>query len=138
LQHFQDAFPHRQSLIHADLHFRNVLLTAHDLAAIDFDDCGFGFHAYDLAVPLVSVQARLGAKRKREFPRFAAALVEGYVSEKRWDENDETILPYLITARKLVFIGWLASRSDNPGLRKYFNGAVAGTVKHIRREHGVA
>jgi Ser/Thr protein kinase RdoA (MazF antagonist) len=55
LQRFERRFPERLGLIHADLHFGNFLDTGAGPAAIDFDDCGRGFLAYDLAVPLTRI-----------------------------------------------------------------------------------
>jgi len=39
-------------LIHGDLHHENFLFHRGEARAIDFDDCGWGFHLYDLAVTL--------------------------------------------------------------------------------------
>src|SRR5262249_5860589 len=44
--------PATYGVIHADLHTGNVLLDGERLTAIDFDDAGFGWHAYDIAVAL--------------------------------------------------------------------------------------
>ena len=135
LQRFQDDFPQKQGIIHADLHFGNILVAQRRLAVIDFDDCGFGFYAYDLAVPLISIGHMLGIKRKREIPKFKQALIDGYATEARWDEDDEAILRHLISARKLVMLGWLNSRSDNPLLRKHLRRAVAKAVQHLQKEY---
>src|SRR4029077_15427119 len=40
------------SMIHADLHQHNVLVDGERLTVIDFDDAGFGWHQYDIAVAL--------------------------------------------------------------------------------------
>jgi Ser/Thr protein kinase RdoA (MazF antagonist) len=39
-------------LIHADLHLDNALFWRDDVRIIDFDDCGFGYWLYDIAVSL--------------------------------------------------------------------------------------
>jgi Ser/Thr protein kinase RdoA (MazF antagonist) len=136
LKQFERAFPQKQGLIHADLHFDNVLVAKRDLAVIDFDDCGFGFHAYDLAVNLGSI--RHSTRRKREFQALRDALIEAYAAERGWTRSDEEILPYLMTARRLVMLGWMNSRSDNPVLRKRIKGAAARTVKLLRREYDLS
>lgn len=41
------------SVIHADLHSFNLLVHGSSLSVTDFDDAGFGWHAYDLAVALL-------------------------------------------------------------------------------------
>ena len=132
LRRFEAAFPDKQGLIHADLHFGNVLLSEGRMAAIDFDDCGLGFLAYDLAVPLMSVEARLSKKPRGEFLSFRAALIEGYVRESTWDDDDEKILDSLMDARQLAMLGWLNSRSDNPRLRKVFTTAAARAIERFR------
>jgi Ser/Thr protein kinase RdoA (MazF antagonist) len=129
LKRFETAFPHKQGLIHADLHFGNLILSEGRIAAIDFDDCGFGFNAYDLVVPLRSVRHMVG---RRKYPIFKAALLEGYVREMPWDDHDEDILSHLSSARMLAMLGWLNSRSDNPDLRKHYKSAIRKTSKYFQ------
>jgi hypothetical protein len=45
-------------LIHADLHLDNALFWRDDVRIIDFDDCGFGYWLYDIAVPLWELRHR--------------------------------------------------------------------------------
>ena len=45
-------------LIHGDLHSENFLFHDGAVRAIDFDDCGWGFHLYDLAVTLWELEER--------------------------------------------------------------------------------
>jgi hypothetical protein len=61
-------------LIHADLHLDNALFRRDDVRIIDFDDCGFGYWLYDIAVPLWELRHR------GDYEQFRAALVEGYTS----------------------------------------------------------
>jgi Ser/Thr protein kinase RdoA (MazF antagonist) len=56
LRRIERKRPERLGVIHADLHFGNLLRTRDGMSAIDFDDCGRGFYAHDLAVPLGSSQ----------------------------------------------------------------------------------
>lgn len=135
LKGFEARFPHKQGMIHADLHFGNLLLSLGRFAMIDFDDCGFGFHAYDLVVPLRSAEHVLGKKRKREMQGFKDALLEGYCRESGWDRHDEEIFPHMVTARALALLAWFNSRSDNPGLRKHFKPVAARVVKHLTANH---
>jgi len=114
LRSFEKKFPERMGLIHADLHFGNILKIGSGLGAIDFDDCGYGFHAYDLAIPLYSVEHILSEKQQKRIPEYKEALIAGYTSKKTWDRSDEELFPYLLSARRLCMLGWLNSRSDNP------------------------
>jgi Ser/Thr protein kinase RdoA (MazF antagonist) len=60
-------------LIHADLGLdANVLFWRGEARAIDFDDSGFGYYAYDLAVGLENCQ------EDEALPRYREALLEGY------------------------------------------------------------
>ena len=132
LKRFEGRFPDKQGLIHADLHFGNLVLSDGRIAMIDFDDCGFGFHAYDLVVPVRHAEAILGKRRKRELPAFREALIDGYCRECGWDRYDEQIFAHMMTARGLALLAWLNSRSDNPGLRKHFKIVAARVVKQLR------
>lgn len=132
LKHFEKKYPHRQGLIHADLHFGNIISTGKNLGAIDFDDCGYGFFAYDLVIPYISVQNSLGEKKKHLIPDYKKALIDGYKTKRKWDIDDEAIFPYLVTARKLLMLGWLSSRSDNPRLKKHLKGAVKKVLIHLK------
>jgi Ser/Thr protein kinase RdoA (MazF antagonist) len=132
LKQFEKRYPSKQGLIHADLHFGNIVSNGKNLGAIDFDDCGYGFFAYDLAIPYISVQSSLGAKKKHLFAEYKKALIDGYKTKRKWDKEDDTIFPHLVTARKLLMLGWLNSRSDNPRLKKYLKVAVKNTLLHLK------
>lgn len=128
LKRYQRTFPERLGAIHGDLHQWNFLLTPRGIAAIDFDDCGFGFRAYDLAVPLITfgvVKKSFSGSVKRA---LREAMVSGYRRHAPWDEHDEALLDDLILTRDLAMLGWLASRSDHPRLRANIPGALRRIV----------
>lgn len=128
LKSYEKRHPEKMGLIHADLHFNNLLKTKSGaIAAIDFDDCGFGFHVYDLVIPLISVEYHLREnKRHGSLPRYKKALLNGYSRVKELTARDLDLLENLIIARKLLMLGWLQSRSDNPKLK-------IRILKHARR-----
>ncbi len=133
LRQFEMKHPTRQGLIHADLHFGNVLATDDGLGVIDFDDSGFGFHAYDLVIPLMSTKGLLGEKHQHRLPEFKEALLTGYIEKKTWDKDDDLIFHSLWTARRLTMLGWLNSRSDNPKLRKHLRSAIERVLSHLKQ-----
>jgi Ser/Thr protein kinase RdoA (MazF antagonist) len=96
------------SLIHADLHPRNVVIDGTHAAVIDFDDTGFGWHLYDLAVALVSYQDH------PEFPAFRDACIEGYRSVRAIAEQDLAPLPMFLLIRDMAQIGWYHQRPELP------------------------
>ncbi len=95
------------SLIHADLHPDNVLVSGDRLTVIDFDDAAFGWHAYDLAVAIFHLQPE---------PNFApaqAALLAGYRSARALSPKTEALIPMFLLIRGLAVIGWLTQRPEH-------------------------
>jgi Ser/Thr protein kinase RdoA (MazF antagonist) len=96
------------SLIHADLHPRNVLIDGAHAAVIDFDDAGFGWHQYDLAVALVTYQDH------PDFSLFRDACIEGYRSVRTIADADLALLPMFLLIRDMAQIGWFHQRPELP------------------------
>jgi len=96
------------SLIHADMHPRNVLIDGAHAAVIDFDDAGFGWHQYDLAVALVSYQDH------PHFTLFRDACIAGYRSVRAIADADLALLPMFLLIRDMAQIGWFHQRPELP------------------------
>ena len=111
LGHEPDAW----GLIHADLHPNNVLLRASQARAIDFDDCGWGHWAYDMAVVL-------GRHLLDESPEAVAqrlSLERGYARHRPLPHSQMAHLKSLSAARGVALALWVLSRSrDNPTFRE--------------------
>lgn len=133
LKVYEKRFPEKMGLIHADLHFGNLLKTpSGEIAAIDFDDCGYGFLVYDLVIPLVAIEYHLQLhERFHKYADLKKALLCGYTGGAKLTQSDRQALQDLILARKLSMVGWLGTRSDNPKLKKRLNAFVAKTLKFI-------
>ena len=93
-------------MIHADLHPRNLVVDGERLHVIDFDDSGFGWHMYELAVGLFSYQ---GHPRFRE---IVGAVFGGYREVRPLNAELAALLPLFLLARSLAQIGWLADRPE--------------------------
>ena len=111
------------SMIHADLHAHNILIDpSGNLQAFDFDDAGFGWHQYDLAVVLFGLE---------DLPYFEAvtdALVDGYRSVRPLSEEALSLLPLFLLIRRLVLISWQWDRPElgrRTGLDAYIADACA-------------
>lgn len=136
LKRFEKDHPEKMGFIHADLHFGNIVLTQRGLAAIDFDDSGYGFLAYDLVIPLMSVENLLKKeKRMRELSEFRGALLQGYASRASWTEEDEAMILHLTAARRIAMLGWLHTRSDNPRLKKHLKSAAKVAANYLRTNY---
>ncbi len=94
------------SMIHADLHEENLLVTDDGLIVIDFDDSGFGWHQYDLAVTLFAHSDR------SDFDSIRDALIEGYRTQRDLSDEDLSLLDLFILVRTLVLIGWANARPE--------------------------
>jgi len=96
------------SLIHADLHPRNVVIDGAQAAVIDFDDCGFGWHQYDLAVALIAYLDH------PDFVTFRDACVAGYRSVRTIADTDLALLPMFLLIRDMAQMGWYHQRPELP------------------------
>ncbi|MEJ2132664.1 MAG: phosphotransferase, partial [Gammaproteobacteria bacterium] len=94
------------SLIHADLHPHNVMVDGERLYVIDFDDAGFGWHQYELAVALFYY------KGEKNFDVMRAALIAGYRSERDLTDTALELLPMFLLIRALVLLGWIHGRPE--------------------------
>ena len=98
--------PRTFGLIHADLLPNNVLVHRGEAYVIDFDDAGYGWHHYDMAVSLYEIaEATLRAERR-------AALLEGYRTVRDFSTADEALLPAFHVLRQLQAVGWMHPRID--------------------------
>ena len=98
--------PNIYSLMHADLHPHNVLVDDEHLYVIDFDDAGFGWHQYELAVALYSYTG------ERNFETVRDALIAGYRSERSLDNTALELLLMFLLVRSLVLLGWIHGRPE--------------------------
>ena len=97
-------------MVHADMHSQNVLIQGEKLSVIDFDDAGFGWYGFDLAV---AVWDRLDFTATGcHFDIAYESLIKGYL-EERPNANDiiETI-PTFLLMRTMMLIRWIEDRPE--------------------------
>lgn len=98
--------PEHYSIIHADLNPDNCMIDGEQVSVIDFDDSGFGWHAYDLAVVLYyDLPGDL-------FETARDALLGGYRLERSLDDSINVMLPMFLLVRGLVLLGWMHERPE--------------------------
>ena len=94
-------------LIHADFLPENILVNKGELKLIDFDDCGYGWHLFEMATSLFP-QAD-----QPFYDDLVAAYVKGYRQHRAFSDEQLALLPAFIMIRAFVYIGWLKTRSDS-------------------------
>jgi len=93
-------------LIHADLVPENVLIQDNGLAVIDFDDCAWGYWAFDIATVVNRAQ------KSAQADHLVNALIDAYKQE---GPDTLACLPVLQAARALSYVGWIVPRLTEPG-----------------------
>ena len=87
--------------------------------AIDFDDCGWGHFAYDIAVTQWYLRHRPDAETLRE------AFLIGYREIRPFDPAHEMFIDTYLAVRSLLMALYLADRADNPVLRQWAPRVIA-------------
>ncbi len=122
------AGPDRFGLIHADLRLANLLAGNGRLGVIDFDDCGFGWFAYDFAAAISFLE------HEPWIPDLAAAWLEGYATVAPLPPEAEAILPHMIMLRRMLLTAWIASHAETPTAQELVaDGYTRGTVELAER-----
>ncbi|MYA26572.1 MAG: phosphotransferase [Acidimicrobiales bacterium] len=115
------------SMIHADLHLANLLVSDAQLAVIDFDDAGFGWHQYDIAVAMYHSRAA------PDFDEAAAAFLHGYRSVRPISDDDLGLVPMFELIRGMAIIGWKAQRPEVEWPDGQFELLLSGVLAGCRR-----
>lgn len=93
-------------LIHGDLHLNNVIINQNSLIPIDFDDSGYGYYIYDLAVILANYS------HMEEYYQIKANLIKGYKTIRKISIDIENQLSLFIAARYICLTLFLAGKSE--------------------------
>lgn len=132
IKQYQRKHPEKSALIHADMHFGNIVWRNNTPIPIDFDDCGYGFYMYDLAVTLVSMHP-LFKDEKNNQRAFAESFLEGYSSVQNLTTDDIDILPYFKLTRNLGMFLWLYHRISIPYLFEYFKKGKTQKIAYFKK-----
>jgi Ser/Thr protein kinase RdoA (MazF antagonist) len=116
-------------LIHSDLAIEdNMLFSGGEARAIDFDDCGYSYWMYDIAVTLSDWQEAV------TWPEIRDALVGGYREIRSLPEKHLTYLDLFMAARHATIMLWATGSVHL--FPEYREGAYRwreGAAKHVRR-----
>ena len=84
-------------IIHADMHGWNLMWNEGQLSVFDFDDCGYGVEAQDLAVTLYYLDT----------PEQDEAILNGYKSVRPLPTFSQNALKALLLQRRLLLLNYL-------------------------------
>jgi Ser/Thr protein kinase RdoA (MazF antagonist) len=99
-------------VIHADLHLDNALFWRDEVRVIDFDDCGFGYWLYDIAVALWELRYR------DDYEDFRSALIDGYTRHRPLPPGGLACLDDFVATREVAFGLWFTGTAQvNPVFR---------------------
>jgi len=113
-------------LIHGDLHCENFLFHAGAVRAIDFDDCGWGFHLYDLAVTLWELEER------PDYDDLRDALLEAYAANRALPDGHLNHLQALFVLRRTQMLMWALESRRHPAFRDTWQAWVGDELDAIR------
>jgi Ser/Thr protein kinase RdoA (MazF antagonist) len=123
LGHGPDTF----GLIHGDLHQENYLFHQGQVRAIDFDDCGYGYYLYDIAVTLFNVRFRENTPQLRE------GFMRGYRSIRPLLAEHEQYVDIFMDLRDLQMMLWAIEMRNHPAFRGTWEVEVQEVMKYIRQ-----
>ena len=117
-------------LIHGDLHYENVLFHLGEAQAIDFDDCRWGFHLYDLAVILSELESR------PRYDELRDALLDAYAQLRPLPQDHAVHVQALFVLRRMQILVWVLQSRDQPAFRDTWQAwacseldAIAGALR---------
>lgn len=113
-------------LIHGDLHQENYFFHQGQVRAIDFDDCGYGYYLYDMAVTLSEVSWR------KNTPELRKSFLAGYRSIRELPSEHESYLDTFITFRDLQLMIWKIEMRNHPTFQDNWASDVRVTLNDIR------
>lgn len=120
--------PEYFGLIHADLGTKaNVLFHKGRAHAIDFDDSGYGYWIYDLAITLSDWEG------EKVWPAFREALLEGYTEKRSIPEEQLSQLELFQAAVRGLEIFWGTAGVMHDPDSTYWKERREEAIKHLNR-----
>lgn len=115
-------------LCHGDCHGWNAAIEGGQATLFDFDECGIGPQAYDVATFLWGCTQVLPDQRLPLWPRFVA----GYTAVRRLPAADLAALDLFIIVRELWFLGASAEGVAHWGDNWFKTSGIAPRIERVR------
>lgn len=113
-------------LIHADFMRSNYLFHHGRVHAIDFDDCGWGYYLYDVAVTLSNLRFQPA------YSQLHTAFLQGYGALRPLPANHDILIDAMMAARQMAMVFWAAGHLDEPMFRERGPQMIAAQVSSLR------
>jgi Ser/Thr protein kinase RdoA (MazF antagonist) len=120
----------RFGLIHADMRLGNLLLDKQHLNLIDFDDCGFGWFAYDFAAAISFHET------SPLVPALKSAWLEGYRPIRALEAADIEAMETMVMLRRMALLAWIGSHAETALAQAHMEGFAEGTAQLAARYLG--
>ena len=104
--------PDAYGLIHCDMYPENVLFRAGEVLPIDFEDCGFGYWLWDIAVALCSWPWTL------DWTWIRDAFLDGYATVHPLPESQLVHLDLFMAAQYATMVIWASALAKHDPARK--------------------
>jgi Ser/Thr protein kinase RdoA (MazF antagonist)/uncharacterized protein YkwD len=119
--------PKVYGLIHGDLHLKSLLFsTTGKPVVIDFDTCGYGYYAYDLAVAIWNIFDR------DDFADMRAALMRGYRKVRALSDLEESLITNFVAGRLMIQILTWAPRRLISTLNETADKAIDRQIAQLK------
>ena len=114
-------------LVHGDLIPDNVLVSPAGVRVIDFDDCGTGSWLFELATSVFPLLISGG------FAAGVAGFLDGYARVRPVPAAELDLLPAMLLARGLSYLGWPVGRPEIHSQRELAPLYAAGMCEFAER-----
>lgn len=120
-------------ICHGDLHGNtNVAFTDEGkLTHYDFDICGYGWRAYDIAEFRLAREIHSG-HNKDEVEQLWAAFLNGYKSLRNLSDNDISAVPMFVALRQLWLFALCFNEGELIGAADFDNGFIDSKMDYFR------
>jgi len=119
-------------MIHGDMYAENLLLKAGEVYPIDFEDCGFGYWLWDIAIPLCQQPWTETWHRQRD------AFLEGYAQVRTLPDAQLQYLDLFMGIQFATSVLWASHfMQDQPGRKaeheKWRDREAIGLLRYMER-----
>jgi Ser/Thr protein kinase RdoA (MazF antagonist) len=124
--------PDAYGMIHADMYADNVLFKAGEVYPIDFEDCGFGYWLWDIALPLCQ------QPWTEEWYWQRDAFLEGYTQVRTLPDGQLQRLDLFMAVQYATAVLWASHFiQDQPGRKieheKWRDEEAIGLLRYAER-----